>query len=40
MKFAICVLFASVEARNHYHHPRGVRSLIALNAPFGEDAST
>ena len=37
MKLVICLLVASLEAR--HHHPHSVRNLIALNAPFGEDAS-
>ena len=39
MKFVICLLVASIEAR-HHHHPHSVRNLVALNAPFGEDANT
>ena len=39
MKFVICLLVASTEAR-HHHHPHSVRNLVALNAPFGEDANT
>jgi hypothetical protein len=40
MKLVICLLAASIEARRHHHHPNHIQDLVALNAPFGEDAST